>query len=158
MPNTINAGIQQLIRDLKANGLWGALAQEFYGEGTYTPEYYGGTTAGAATWSANYPTGWWVRVGALVHVWGSLAWTAHSGTGEGRISLPFVHVNPGPLRDIPVLLRISSTGITNTVPQGLCRAGQSYWRLESVTGSGAAAVQNVLSAGNIAFALSYQTE
>lgn len=155
MPQVINDSIQQLINDLKVNGIWAVIAQEFYEAAAYTPSYYGGTTAGTTTYSAGYPTGWYIRVGEMVHVWGALVWTGATGTGESRISLPFTHADPGVVRDVPVALRISSTAITNTVAQGLCRAGQNYWRLESVTGSGATAAQSVLGAGNISFHIVY---
>jgi hypothetical protein len=122
---------------------------------TYVPSYYGATTAGVTTYSANYPTGWYIVIGPMIHVWGDVVWTAATGTGEGRISLPVAQYDPGTPRDTPVMMRITSTAITNTVAQGLCRVGQDYWRLESVTGSGATTAEAVKAAGNISFYLAY---
>jgi hypothetical protein len=59
-----------------------------YEEGTWTPVIIGVTTAGTGTYTTQQ--GIYTKVGNLVTVAGYLAWSAHTGTGETRISgLPF---------------------------------------------------------------------
>jgi hypothetical protein len=60
----------------------------WYEEGTWTPVAYGTTSAGTGTYVAQ--SGKYTRIGNSVHFTLSIAWTAHSGTGDLRISgLPF---------------------------------------------------------------------
>lgn len=59
-----------------------------YEESTFTPVLYGATTAGTGTYTAQY--GRYQKVGNWVHFRLYLTWTAHTGTGQMRISgLPY---------------------------------------------------------------------
>jgi hypothetical protein len=59
-----------------------------YEEGTWTPTIVGTTTAGSATYSVQ--VGRYTKIGNRVNFQASLAWTAHTGTGNMRVSgLPF---------------------------------------------------------------------
>lgn len=59
-----------------------------YEEGTWTPAIYGTSTAGAGTYSQQ--VGKYTKVGRKVTVIAELTWSAHTGTGNMRISgLPF---------------------------------------------------------------------
>lgn len=59
-----------------------------YEESTFTPVLYGVTTAGTGTYTAQY--GRYQKVGNWVHFRLYLTWTAHTGTGQMRISgLPY---------------------------------------------------------------------
>jgi len=59
-----------------------------YEEGTWTPVVAGTTTAGAGTYITQVGT--YVKVGNLVTVMCSLAWSAHTGTGNTTITgLPY---------------------------------------------------------------------
>ena len=60
----------------------------FYQTSTYTPTYFGGTTAGATTYS--FQQGKWTRIGNLIFVTGAVVWTAATGTGNACIALPVV--------------------------------------------------------------------
>ena len=59
-----------------------------YEEGTFTPSAVGSTTAGTGTYSTR--TGVYTKIGRFVHVSIAIDWSAHTGTGNLRISgLPF---------------------------------------------------------------------
>ena len=59
-----------------------------YEEGTWTPTISGSGTAGAGTYSNQTAT--YTKVGRTVHVQAEIGWTAHTGTGNIRLSsLPF---------------------------------------------------------------------
>ena len=55
--------------------------------GTYTPTIYGGGTAGTGTYSTQ--SGRYVLNGKLCTVTINLAWSAHTGSGQARVALPF---------------------------------------------------------------------
>lgn len=59
----------------------------FVEEGSYTPTYYGATTAGVTTYTLQ--SGYYQRVGNAVFFSAFVTWTAATGTGEARIGLPF---------------------------------------------------------------------
>jgi len=56
-------------------------------QGTYTPVITGSTGAGVGTYSAQQ--GSWVKIGKFCMVTVNVSWTAHTGTGDQRVSLPF---------------------------------------------------------------------
>jgi hypothetical protein len=59
-----------------------------YEEGTWTPVVEGTTTAGTGTYSGR--GGHYYRIGAAILIRGDVTWTAHTGTGNLRISgFPF---------------------------------------------------------------------
>lgn len=58
--------------------------------GSYVPTIIGGTTAGAGTYVAGSQIGQYRRIGDVCHFWATVEWTAHTGTGELRLSLPLV--------------------------------------------------------------------
>ena len=63
-----------------------------YEEGTFTPTYYGVSTAGTTTFTAQ--TGRYTKVGNRVDFALSVAWSAATGTGSGQIGgLPFSAAN-----------------------------------------------------------------
>lgn len=119
--------------------------------GTYTPTYYGGTTVGVTTWTVGFPTGSYLLIGPLCFVYGQLVWTNQTGTGEGRLGMPFTAA-----ANTPLLIRPSSYTWTNTQVMGLILGGQSYARIESVSSAGAAAAEPVRTSGNIVFSAVYE--
>jgi len=59
-----------------------------YEEGTWTPTYYGSTTAGTTTYGGRH--GIYVKIGRTVYIECDLSWSARTGTGDGLIGgLPF---------------------------------------------------------------------
>ncbi len=59
-----------------------------YEEGTFTPVVYGTTSNGTGTYT--HQRGSYVKIGNLVNVQIHLGWSAHTGTGDMRVSgLPF---------------------------------------------------------------------
>lgn len=66
-----------------------------YEEGTFTPTIIGTTTAGTGTYTSN--DGFYVKIGKLVWVGIQIAMTAHTGTGNMRVSgLPFSNASINP--------------------------------------------------------------
>src|SRR5262245_48178750 len=63
------------------------LLRDLYVVSTWTVTYVGGTTAGVTTYSLQ--DGKYIRIGSLVIFTGAVVWTAATGTGDARISLPF---------------------------------------------------------------------
>lgn len=55
---------------------------------TWTPTVFGGTNAGTGTYSAQY--GFLRRSGIVTELWFDVGWTAHSGTGDLLIQLPYI--------------------------------------------------------------------
>lgn len=58
-----------------------------YYEGAWTPVLVGATSAGTGTYSAQVGT--FTKIGNVVHFDIYIVWTAHSGTGQMKITLPF---------------------------------------------------------------------
>jgi hypothetical protein len=59
-----------------------------YEEGTWTPVYFGATTAGTTTYTGQ--RGLYLKIGKTVYCECDLAWSAKTGTGDGLIGgLPF---------------------------------------------------------------------
>lgn len=141
---------RHLIQRLFDNGLQASIAQRLFDAATYAPDYYGATTAGATTYTTQ--TGSYVRIGSVVHVWGYLVWTAATGTGNARISLPFTAASSG-FRNIPVDLRVSALTVTNEILQGSIDISTNYIQLESATVGPAItnAIEPVRATGNLGF-------
>jgi hypothetical protein len=78
-----------------------------YEEGTWTPVIQGTTSAGVAT---GFGAGTYSRIGRMVFVIGFYTWSAHTGTGNLRISgLPFT------LSDtVPMLLTYETLTVSGT--------------------------------------------
>lgn len=58
-----------------------------YYEGAWTPVLFGATSAGTGTYTAQVGT--FTKIGNVVHFDIYLVWTAHTGTGQMKITLPF---------------------------------------------------------------------
>ena len=59
----------------------------WYEEGTWTPVMAGSSTPGTGTYTTQ--AGYFTRIGRTVFVQCYIAWTAHTGTGNMYISLPY---------------------------------------------------------------------
>jgi len=78
-------------------------------EGTFTPTIVGGTTAGTGTYTVQ--SGIYQKIGNRVHFSISMAWTAHTGTGNMLIG------------GLPYVPAISEVAVCAMEPDGLTYAG-----------------------------------
>jgi hypothetical protein len=76
--------------------------QNAVGQTTYTPVISGGTTAGVGTYTTQ--TGKYYRIGTICFFKATVTWTAHTGTGTIRISLPLTAISDG--MDTPLAVGI----------------------------------------------------
>jgi hypothetical protein len=121
----------------------------------YTPTYVGGTTAGATTYSVQQ--GQWWRFGPLVFVTGTVAWTAATGTGNARISLPFTCANVAN-QNFGGSLFISGVTFANGTPQILISPNTAYFIMTSPLTNAANTTVAVEAAGTVAFSVWYALE
>lgn len=121
----------------------------FWGDDTYTPEYYGGTTHGTTTHT--FQGGSWRRIGNLLVVLGQVNWSAATGTGEARVSLPFAPLTYNAAGSVWM------TGVTfaNSTPLLTASNGNTYFVLDSPLTNAANTRVQVEAAGTIIFALAY---
>jgi hypothetical protein len=81
-----------------------------YEEGTYTPIISGSSSAGTGTYSVQ--EGRYTKVGNLVYVTAVMTWSAHTGTGNMRLSgLPFTVLNVVGLEP-PLSLQVNDVALT----------------------------------------------
>lgn len=153
MPQVINDSVQQLINDLKVNGIWAVIAQDFYEAAAYTPTYLGGTTPGTTTYTTQ--EGIYVRVGAIVHAWAVVGWSNATGTGDAQISLPFAAASFVSL--YPGAIRYSGVTWTGTDPQIVINAGNSYLRMQGVSSNAAPTITAIETAGSATIYAAYLT-
>jgi hypothetical protein len=114
-----------------------------YEEGTYTPTYTGGTTPGTTTYTLQ--DGVWVRVGNVIHVTGAVVWSAATGTGNARISLPFTPAHRG-----AGSLFVSGVTFAAGSPE-IQIAGSAFFEMYSPASNAAGTVIAVEPAGEVRF-------
>ena len=86
VPSTAAKGIN-FTANTPAAGMTSQLLN-WYEEGTFTPTAAGSSSAGVGTYTNQ--TGVYTRIGRIVHVYITISWTAHTGTGNLKITgLPF---------------------------------------------------------------------
>lgn len=80
-----------LVRSLQATPTTSAhwLVEYVYETGTWSPTIFGTAVAGSGTYSVT-PSGLYTRINNTVTVLANLLWTAHTGSGNARFTLPFV--------------------------------------------------------------------
>lgn len=114
---------------------------------TYTPTYTGGTTAGVTTYSTQQ--GSYIRIGRLIFVTGAVAWTAATGTGNARVSLPFTGSSgintSGSIRLVNVTFAAGSPQVEF--------AGTAYFEMRSPATDAGGTVVQMEAAGNIIFSI-----
>lgn len=115
---------------------------------TYTPTYTGASAAGVTTYSLQ--TGEYVRFGSFCIATAAIAWTAATGTGNARFSLPFTAAQLGSGG-----VRIDGITFTNSAPGINLASGDSFFTLLSpITNAGGATVQ-MEAAGNIIYTVAF---
>ncbi len=105
---------------------------------TYTPTYVGGTTAGVTTYTLQQ--GSYVRIGSVVFFTCTVVWSAATGTGNARISLPF---NASSTANQNYSLSLRNDGVTfaNGTPQGQIGANTQFFIMISpITNAGGTTV------------------
>ena len=107
-------------------------AKPAYSEGTWTPTMIGGSTAGTTTYVSQF--GFYTRIGNMVFFDMTVAWSAATGTGEARYSLPFAAVNTAN-RVTVFEVRSSLAPGAGLVPKASAVFGASYIRLYSYDGA-----------------------
>ena len=124
----------------------------FYETSTYTPTYQGSVTGGATTYSLQ--VGSWVRIGKVMIVTGSLTWTAATGTGDARVSLPVAPENVAN-QNFSLSLRITGVTFANSTPQGQILPATAYFTMHSPITNGASTVVGMEAAGTVIFTATY---
>lgn len=119
-------------------------------KGTYVPTYVGGTTPGTTTYS--FQSGVYAVIGPIIVVTGQINWTAATGTGEARISVPFTPTGG----NYGGTLRISAVTFANSTPELLISSGNLYFNMDSpITNAGTTRVQ-MEAAGSVIWTIVYR--
>lgn len=117
-------------------------------QGTYTPTYLGGTTAGTTTYT--FQSGKYTRVGNLVTVIGQINWSAATGTGEARFSLPFAPVGGNSSGSV----YLSAVTFANNTPGILLGVG-AHFTLTSPLTNAAGGIVQVEAVGALVWQVTY---
>lgn len=119
---------------------------------SYTPTYYGGTTAGVTTYTAQF--GRYVVIDKFCAVFGTVGWSNATGTGNARVSLPVPVLNLSGF-GVPVLMRMNSVTWTGATFQGLAAGPNDYFEIEGVSSNAGPTKTAVETAGAILYTLFY---
>jgi hypothetical protein len=126
-----------------------------YEEGTFTPTISGSSSAGTGTYSTQL--GYYTKIGNLVYVTATIVWSAHTGTGNMRLSgLPFTVLNVTSLEP-PLSLQVSDVTLTAlNVAQATFRRNATYAEvLQYPVGGGAVTDVPIDTAATIRYAGSF---
>jgi hypothetical protein len=124
-----------------------------YEEGTWTPTYYGSSTAGTTTYTNQRGT--YTKVGRLVTIECDLTWTAKTGTGNGRVGgLPFTPAFPIDSRGLFLIAAYNGYSITSNYLTGLVEQNSAFIVLYTLSSSGTLA-DSAVTTGEIRFQMSY---
>ena len=132
-------------------------ATSTYGESlpreyTYTPTVYGASTTGTGTYTDQI--GRYTRVGNLIHFTVRVVWTAHTGSGGLRISLPIGSVNTSGQR---YSYSVYMDGATfSGSPIALILENANHIRVRQNVSGGAVTDINLPSAGEVVITGTYE--
>lgn len=85
-PLAIGEYVQELVTTL--SNMYRDLAQNVDGDyRQFVPKIIGSTIEGIGTYT--YQEGWYLRQGLMVDVWFTIQWSAHTGTGDAYVNLPY---------------------------------------------------------------------
>ncbi len=138
---------RQLKNILSRLDLLEAMAHILYAKASYTPAYSGATTAGVTTHSAQ--SGYYIRLGNLMLVWGQVVWTAATGTGNAQVSLPSLPAVISTLGNVRCSTVTFAAGAPEILTSGV------FFQLRSPTTNAATTPVAVEAAGDIIFGLAY---
>jgi len=119
---------------------------------SYTPTYLGGTTAGATTYTLQQ--GSYVRIGSVVIVTGTVAWSASTGTGNAQVSLP-IAASAIANQNYAGACVFAGVTFANGPPSALITPSNAFFTLNSPITNGASATVQMEAAGTIIFSLHY---
>ena len=128
-----------------------------YEEGSWTPTITGSSTAGTGTYQQQ--VGRYTKIGNLVTVVGHLEWSAHTGTGNMRISnLPFTILSLSDYYGSATFGYVANVTLTaNSVMIGLGNNSGTLIGLYSYpVGGGSISAVSMDTAAQIIFSMSYQ--
>lgn len=120
----------------------------------YTPTY-DGSTPGSTTYTTQ--AGFYIRMDNLVLAWGTLVWTAASGTGNAQISLP-IAASATASSNFSGGVRVTTVTFAAGTPQVLIAAGAAFFLLQSPATNAASTTVQVEAAGNIVFTIVYAVD
>jgi len=123
--------------------------------GTYTPTYEGSGTPGVTTYTLQ--SGQYTRLGPIVYVTGTITWTAATGTGNVRISLPLTSANTSGQRHAGSVYTESVTFANGSI-QAVNFANNNTLRLFSPATNAASTELVIEAAGTIIFSIWYHVE
>jgi len=124
-----------------------------YEEGTWTPTYYGSSTAGTTTYTQQRGT--YTKVGRLVTIDCDLTWSAKTGTGNGRVGgLPFTPAFPIDSRGLFFIAAYNGYSITSNYLTGLVEQNSTFIVLYTLSSSGTLG-DSAVTTGEIRFQMSY---
>lgn len=129
-----------------------------YEVGTWTPTVSGQTSSGTGTYSAQ--TGTYVKIGKVVTITYTLVWSAHTGTGYGRLTnLPFTTAASSSYEWLNIMECNNYTMPASTYPVILASGGgNSYCNLYTgAIGTGSLTQLTLDTAASIYGSLTYQT-
>lgn len=142
--------------DPHAAGMTSELLDD-YEEGTFTPTIVGTTSAGAGTYSVQ--NGYYTKVGNRVFVNIALDWSAHTGTGNMRVSgLPFANENVTGNFGIPSFYFTGIALFANRTLQGFVSTNGTQILLYQIeTGGGTNGLVPIDTAAALNISMQYQT-
>ena len=117
----------------------------------YTPTY-DGAVSGNTTYTVQ--VGSYVRLGPIMIAAGIVVWTAATGTGNARITLPDTAVNTTNL-DYGGSLSLSGVTFTNSTPTPELIFNNSFFQMRSPLTNAAGALVQVEAAGTLIFTITY---
>jgi hypothetical protein len=118
---------------------------------TWTPTYNGGTP-GVTTYVLQQ--GAYIRIGNLVVATGTVQWSAASGTGNARISLPLTAQNTTD-QNYSIAIRCEAVTFAAGTPQGQITPNTAYFLMTSPATNAASTVVAVEAAGTVLFTATY---
>jgi len=119
----------------------------------FTVTIEGSTAAGAGTYTVQHCT--YQKIGRFVLIRGLVQWTAHTGTGDMRLILPFTHRGG---TNFVGTLYLNVTGFAFTGPEvyGLISNSTNYATVRQVSTAGTDSVIGIQAAGTIRFTGMYE--
>lgn len=119
---------------------------------TYTPTYLGDSSPGVTTYSTQ--AGFYCRIGNIIIAWGQVVWTAATGTGNARVSLPF---NTSSVTNTVFAGSVDLLGVTftNSTPIAEMTANNTGFVMRSPLTNANGAVVQIEAAGTIVFTIIY---